>query len=291
MNSYKFIVNPAASRGKCARVAEKVKDLCAIYKMDADFIYTDKPGDAINFAEKAKNQFDCVVAVGGDGTINEVVNGLLGGGSKLGIVPAGTGNDFVRAVNVPLKLEKAIDNLRAMKTKEIDIGRAGDRYFQNGLGIGFDAWVVQETLEVKKLRGTAIYLYAVLRTIYTYKPPVVRISYNHIEREERLYMITAGNGTSLGGGFKLTPNAIVDDGLLDLNIVRNCNKWEIYRNLFAVFSGKHIHMPQVTTDRTKKIVIESEEGFAAHIDGELLSLNLKSLNVELLPRAMEVVVL
>jgi diacylglycerol kinase (ATP) len=104
-------------------------------------------------------------------------------------------------------------------------------------------------------------------------------------------MITAGNGTSLGGGFKLTPNAIVDDGLLDLNIIRNLNKWEIYRNLFGVFSGKHIHMPQVTTDRTKKLLIESEEGFAAHIDGELLSLNLKSLDVELLPRAMEVVVL
>jgi YegS/Rv2252/BmrU family lipid kinase len=288
--SYYFIVNPAAARGKAVRVAEKVKNICKDRNVDFQLVYTSKPGEATEFAAEARNQFDCVVAVGGDGTINEIVNGLIDGSSKMGIVPVGSGNDFVRALNIPLKLINAIDILLAMKTRMIDIGKAGDRYFQNGLGIGFDAWVVEETIKVHKLRGTAIYLYSVLKTIYSYQPPVIKLEYNDICREEKLYMITIGNGISLGGGFKLTPNAILDDGFFDLNIVRNLKKWEIYQNLLSVFTGKHIYLEQVTTGRTDWLSIRSDDGFAAHVDGELLSLNLNSLDVKLLPKALEVVV-
>jgi len=290
LTSYYFIVNPAAARGKAARVGERVKDLCKDRNVDFKLVYTDKPGDATNLADAAKNEFECIVAVGGDGTINEIVNGLIGGSSKLGIVPVGSGNDFVRALDIPHKLSKAIDLLLEMKTRKIDIGQAGDRYFQNGLGIGFDAWVVQETLKVHRLRGTAIYLYSVLKTIYSYKPPLIKIEYNDVSREEKFYMITVGNGISLGGGFKLTPNASLDDGLFDLNIIRDSKKWEVYQNLFSVFTGKHIYLEQVTTDRADHISILSNESFAAHVDGELLSLNLNALDVKLLPKALEIVV-
>jgi YegS/Rv2252/BmrU family lipid kinase len=288
--SYNFIVNPAAARGKAVRVADKVKAICKDRNMDFQMVYTNKSGEATQIAADGRDQFDCTVAVGGDGTINEIVNGLVGGGSKLGIVPVGSGNDFVRALEIPLKVVDAVDILLDMKTRSIDIGKAGNRYFQNGLGIGFDAWVVEETIKVHKLRGTAIYLYSVFKTIYSYKPPVVKLQYNDIKREEEFYMITVGNGISLGGGFKLTPNAILDDGLFDLNIIRDLKKWEIYINLLSVFTGKHIYLEQVTTDRTDRLSIKSEDGFAAHVDGELLSLNLKSLNVKLIPKALEVVV-
>jgi len=288
--SYKFIVNPVAARGKAVRVAEKVKKICDDRKMDYQMVYTGKAGDATKLAANSRDQFDCIVAVGGDGTINEIVNGLMGGKSKLGIIPVGSGNDFVRALKIPLKAKDAIDLLLAMKIRLIDIGKAGDRYFQNGLGIGFDSWVVEETVKVHKLRGTAIYLYSVLKTIYSYKPPVVKLQYNNVSREEKFYMITVGNGISLGGGFKLTPNAIFDDGLFDLNIIRDLKKWEVYQNLLSVFAGKHIYLEQVTTDRTDKLSVRSDDGFAAHVDGELLGLNLKSLDVEILPKALEVVV-
>ena len=290
MSTYKFIVNPAAARGKAARVAEKVKKLCDNRNMDYEFIYTNKSGEATDYAAKARDNFDCVVAIGGDGTINEIVNGLIGGRSKLGIIPVGSGNDFARALKISLRVTDALDILLAMKIRSIDIGKAGDRYFQNGLGIGFDAWVVEETLNVNKLRGKAIYLYSVLKTIYTYNPPEVHIQYNDIIRKEKFYMITVGNGISLGGGFKLTPNAILDDAMFDLNIVRNLSKREVYQNLLSVFTGKHIYLEQVTTGRTDHLKIQSEEGFAAHVDGELISLHLKSLDIHLIPRALDVVV-
>lgn len=290
MTSYKFIVNPTASSGKCARIADQLEKICQSLKMDFDMDFTQKPGDAIDLAQSAREKFECVVAVGGDGTINEVVNGLMGGKAKLGVIPAGTGNDFIKAVSIPLKLDHAIGNLIGMNTQKIDIGIAGDRYFCNGLGIGFDAWVVQESLNVKKLRGKAIYLYSVLKTINSYQPPLIRLTYNKVVREEKLYMVTVGNGISLGGGFKLTPNAIIDDGLFDLTIIRNLKYWEIYKNLISVFPGKHIYLEQVTTDRTDCLKIESEEGFASHMDGELLSLNIQALDIRILPGALEVVV-
>jgi len=290
LTRYNFIVNPAAARGKAVRMAEKVKNICDDRKMDYQLVYTEKSGDATKLAADSRDQFDCIVAVGGDGTINEIVNGLMGGQSILGIIPVGSGNDFARALKIPLKVKDAVDLLLAMKTRSIDIGKAGDRYFQNGLGIGFDSWVVEETLKVHKLRGTAIYLYSVLKTIYSYKPPIVNLQYNDVNREEKFYMITVGNGISLGGGFKLTPNAILDDGLFDLNIIRDLRKWEVFQNLLSVFAGKHIYLEQVTTDRTDQLTVHSDDGFAAHVDGELLSLNLKSLDVKLLPKALKVVI-
>ena len=290
MPNYKIILNPSASRGKCFHRAEEVKSFFDMNRLDYDMVHTEKQGDAQQLAYDARDQFDCVVAVGGDGTINEIVNGLIGGKARLGIIPIGSGNDFIRAMDVPSNIQEAMQNLIRMKTQLIDIGKAGERYFQNGLGIGFDAWVVNRLLDIKKLRGTAMYLYAVLKTIYSYQPPTVHLSYNEIERTEKFYLITIGNGISLGGGFKLTPNAVIDDGLFDLNIIRNLNKIEIYQNLIGVFSGKHVHLPQVTMDRSKHIRIDSEDGFAVHVDGELLSLDLKSLDVILLPKALEVVV-
>ncbi len=290
MSSYYFIVNPAAGRGKADRVGKSVKKICMDRKIDFDLIYTSKSGHAIDLAANARDKFECVVAVGGDGTINEIVNGLIGGSAMLGIVPVGSGNDFVRALNMPDKTKTAIDVLQTMKTRLIDIGKAENRYFQNGLGIGFDAWVVQGTMKTKALRGKAIYLYSVLKTIYSYVPPKVKLVYNDVQRVENFYLITIGNGISLGGGFKLTPNAILDDGLFDLTIIKNLKKLEVVQNLIGVFSGKHIYLEQVTTGRTKKISLHSDEGFAAHVDGELLSLSLNSLEVELLPKALKVVI-
>ncbi len=290
MANYKFVVNPTAARGKCARYAKKLETLCRTRKLDFDMTFTQKPGDAIDIARAAANEFNYVIAVGGDGTVHETVNGLMGGQSIFGLVPIGSGNDFARALHIPYKISDALDIIMNGKATKIDIGKAGSQYFPNGLGVGFDSWVVETGKKVTKLRGNAIYLYSVLKTIYNYDPPVMRLKYNDVIREEKIFMLTAGNGVSLGGGFKLTPDAIMDDGLLDLNIISDLTKLEIYQNLISVYSGSHTKMPQVTTSRTKQVSLESEEGFAVHLDGELMSLNLKSLDISILPKALDVLI-
>lgn len=290
MANFKFIVNPVAARGKAVTIGNKLNELCKAKGLDFELEFTKKRKQATELAFEAADKFECIVAVGGDGTINEIVNGIVGKNVKLGIIPVGSGNDFVKAINIPLKLNAALDTLLALNTSFVDVGKAGTVYFQNGLGIGFDAWVVEESLKVTKLRGNAIYLYSVLRTIYGYQAPFMHCSYDNQMREEKLFMISVGNGTSMGGGFKLTPFAKLDDGLLDLTIIKDLTKWEIYQNLISVYFGKHTRMPQVTIGRTKKLQIESEEGFAAHVDGELLSLNIKSLEITIIPKSLEIII-
>ncbi len=290
MSNFKFIVNPAAARGKCGRMASRLESLCRSADLDFEITYTKGPKEATDIADQACGRFEHVVAVGGDGTIHEVVNGLVGKKHKFGIVPVGSGNDFVKAVGIPLQIEAAFNAIAAGHTKPVDVGKADSVFFPNGLGIGFDAWVVRQSQLVRRLRGNAIYLYSVLRTIYNYKPPEVRISFNSTIREEKLFMITVGNGVSLGGGFKLTPFAVLDDGLLDLTIIEDLTKPEIYKKLLGVYTGKHTQMPQVATDRSASLNVESEEGFAVHLDGELMSLNKKQIHISIIPKALEVIV-
>jgi YegS/Rv2252/BmrU family lipid kinase len=288
--NYKFIVNPSAARGKGLQIGKVVEGLCRARALDYDLEYTSRPCQAIEIADRASQKFECIVAVGGDGTINEVVNGIIGKKVKLGIIPTGSGNDYVKVLNIPLPVQQAFESLLRYKSRIVDAGKAGEVYFANGLGIGFDAWVVITSQRVTKLRGSAIYLYSVLRTMYSYKSPWMRLNYNNTTLEDKMFMITVGNGVSLGGGFKLTPFAKLDDGLFDLNIVRDLSKFEIIQNLVGVYSGKHIHMPQVRTGRTAQILIESDQDLAAHVDGELIRQPGRSLTVQLLPKALEVIV-
>ncbi len=290
MTNFKFIVNPRAARGKGMEVGKTIEASCRSRALDYDLEYTSRPYQAIEIADAACQKFGCIVAVGGDGTINEVVNGIIGKKVKLGIIPIGSGNDYVRVLNIPLRIPQAFACLLEQKTRIVDAGKAGEVYFAKGLGIGFDAWVVITSQKVTKLRGNAIYLYSVLRTMYSYKSPWMRLTYNNSVLEDKMFMITVGNGVSLGGGFKLTPFAKLDDGLFDLNIVSDLSKIDIIRNLIGVYSGKHINMPQVKTGRTMEILIESDQNLVAHVDGELIRKSAKSLHVQLLPKALEVIV-
>ena len=294
MSNYKFIVNPMAAAGKCAKKGEYLRQLSQDEKIDFDLEFTRKRGHATEIARKCCNQFEFIVAVGGDGTINEVVNGLVGGKAKLGIIPAGCGNDLIRSLAIPKSLSEAFKVLMQKKTTGIDIGKVNQLYFINGMGIGFDAWVVKTLLSEKRLYGKLRYLYGIFKSIYQYKPVELVLSYNDISTTEKYFMINIGNGHSMGGGFKLTPMAVVNDGLLDLNIVQHLTTIEIFKNLFKVFSGKHTEMPQVTTARTNYLKVESVEQFAAQIDGEFFPLSMKesphALIISLLPKAIEIVV-
>jgi len=287
--NYYFIVNPAAGRGRCFHLGKQLEERLPQLGLDFLLEYTCAPWDAAKLAQKAVNKFDVLVVVGGDGTLHEVVNGLAGQKATLGLLPEGSGNDFALAMNIPSDLEQALQILLRDRRRSIDLGKANARYFHNGLGIGFDAWVVNQALKVSKLRGNAIYLYSVLRTLFSYRPALLNMFYDGQVHTKDFFMLTIANGISLGGGFRLTPEAQMDDKRFDVCIIENMPKLSILKNLIKVYNGKHKNDPRVQIIQTPRVQIESEQGFAIHADGELLSLNEKKLTAEIVPHAIEVI--
>jgi YegS/Rv2252/BmrU family lipid kinase len=279
--TYHLILNPAAGRGTAgkseAELAKELKDQLG------------DRGHATQIANELKNENAVIITAGGDGTIYETVNGLVGGACTLGIIPIGSGNDFIKMLKLPLDIRSAIEVIKRRNTMIIDIGTVGEGYFTNGLGMGFDAEVVIETQKVKRLRGFFIYLYSVFRTLTHYKNRIVTISIDGKTETREVFMISVGNGECFGGGFYLTPGAEINDGILDLCIFRGLSRKEVLMHLPKALSGKHIHLPQVECLRAKNIIVEAAEGIPVHADGELLSSNLTRVEVGVLHGALNVI--
>jgi len=287
--NYYFIVNPTSGRGKGKAFGSQLQQKLNGLKLDYQLEYTTKPMHAQDLAAKASDKFEVIVVVGGDGTLQEALNGMVGSDAALGILPVGSGNDFVRAVPIPTDLDKSLKILLKDQRKKIDLATVNGRIYHNGVGVGFDAWAVHIANQVTWLRGNAIYLYSVLHTLASFKPQEVEISFNDQIIVNDYFLMTIANGVSLGGGFYLTPDAKLDDGLLDLCLIQNMPKVSIIINLLKVYSGKHKDDPRVDIVHTKEIQIRSEKGFAVHADGELMSLNMQELNIKILPKIVDLV--
>jgi YegS/Rv2252/BmrU family lipid kinase len=287
--TYHLILNPAAGRGTAGK---SEAELARVLKEQLGTIFfhrTNTPGHAKQIAKELKNENAVIITAGGDGTIYETVNGLIGGNCTLGIIPIGSGNDFVKMLKLPLDIRGAIEVIKRRNTMIIDVGTVGEGYFTNGLGMGFDAQVVIEAQKVKKLRGFFIYLYSVFRALTHYKNRIVTISIDGKTETREVFLISVGNGECLGGGFYLTPGAKIDDGILDICIFRGLSRREVLTHLPKALNGKHIHLPQVQCFRAKNIVVEANEGIPVHADGELLSPHLTRIEVGVLPAALNVI--
>ena len=289
MPDYYFIVNPASGRGKGREFGRRVETKIREAGLSADLEYTTAPGHASDLAKAAANRYDVIVVVGGDGTLQETLNGMYGSKAALGILPVGSGNDFVRAVSIPVKLDESFALLLRNRRKAIDLAKINDRIYHNGVGVGFDAWVVNTGNQVKRLRGNAIYLYAVLSTLKNFNPQALSIEFNGQSMEQDFFLTTIANGVSLGGGFYLTPDALVDDGMLDICLIENMPKAAVIKNLLKVYSGRHKEDPRVHLFRAPNVHIRSEQGMAVHADGELISLNMNEINIEVLPKAVNLI--
>ncbi|MBN2364796.1 MAG: diacylglycerol kinase family lipid kinase [Calditrichaeota bacterium] len=289
MKKYAVILNPAAGRGKVKNQEGIIFDLLKKEIGDFDIFRTEFPGHGQDISRKICSDYSVIVAIGGDGTMHETVNGMIGGTAALAAVPAGSGNDFIKMLNLPRDLKDIIHVIQEDKRKKIDIGKVGEIYFPNGLGIGFDAWVVRESQKIKKLRGFSIYLYAVLKTVFSYPNSSIIFSADGVTEMKDIFLIAVGNGRAMGGGFFLTPDALIDDGKFDVCIIHALSKREVFLNLPKAITGAHVTMPQVKMIRTDKLEIRSEEGIAVHADGELLGMNLKNLDISIMPQALEVV--
>jgi len=297
---YTFVLNPEAGKGAGRKAGILMEKLLPGFGRPYELVRTERPGHATEIARDSASSF--VVAVGGDGTLNEVANALVGSQKTIGIIPAGSGNDFIRSMGIPRSIPDALEFLKAGRGRVIDAGRvqtgkeingstqdAPERYFVNGVGIGFDASVARRVSEIKHLRGTMLYLLAVLQTLGRYKSPEFHGTTDDRAWTSRELLVAAGNGRCAGGGFYLTPEAKVDDGLLDLCIIDDVSIPRILRLIPTVLGAKKVQDDHVTYLRTKSLTLRSSDSFNVHADGEIVGREVNSVKVEIVPSALCVI--
>jgi diacylglycerol kinase (ATP) len=297
MATMQLIVNPAAGRGQAAKIAPDAARILEGLGVSFEVRRTTQPGEATLLAEQAALAgCPAVVALGGDGTVNEVLNGLVraqaNGGpvGTLGVIPAGSGNDFEYMLERTDGLASACRRLAEGQAHAVDVGRVNDRYFANGVGIGFDAVVNVVSRRHRRLRGLPLYLLAVLETVFIYyKAPRITVRYDQVETTAPMLMISVTNGRRFGGGFLVTPQAELDDGLLDLCLAHQVSQLGILRLIPHFIRGTHIDKPAVKMARARKVVVTSDDGLASHVDGEIYTTDAKRLEIEILPRHLNVI--
>ncbi len=288
---YKLIANPAAGRGRSSSIISRITDNFQKRGAAFDLEFTRSAKDAANIARRSLAGFDVIIAVGGDGTINEIVPAMLESSRPLGILPTGSGNDFIKSLGIPNNIEKAVDILFRGKTSRIDVGRINGQYFANGVGIGFDAAVNRASYTINhSKRGLALYFRALLKTLGKFKPVPMKITLNGKTLHEEIFLLTVGNGTTVGGGFKLTPHARIDDGLLDVTLVKPLGIPRLLWHLPKVFLGTIDRVKKYATMfRTEKLLIEAEGPVPVHMDGEIFEESGNRFEIEIVPKALMVI--
>lgn len=299
----KLILNPNSDFGRAGRSAADLRPIVEEFG-GADWSGTVYPTHATELSQQAAEQgYEIVIAVGGDGTIHEVINGLMRVPEqqrpRLGIVPVGSGNDFSYNAGVERRPEIAMRRIFNGTVKKIDVARittnrGRHEYWNNTLGIGFDATVNIRSRRMVMVRGFFAYFIPVLQTIIlNHEAPRMRITANGEHWEDELMMVTLCNGAREGGGFLVAPNARVDDGRLDYVSICRVSRPMMFRLLPEVMRGTHGRFPQVRMGQFQRLSLESEWPLRIHADGEIFAgfgTDVTSLSVEIIPQAIELIV-
>lgn len=271
MNSLLFILNPAAGGGRTRKLIPLIEDTMKKHNIEYEVRITNKPKEATKIVEESSHHK--VIAVGGDGTVNEVAKGIINRGfGILGIIPSGTGNDLSRSLGIPLDPLKAIESIIKGKTKEIDIGMANEYQFLNIASFGLDAEVVVATNKIKtKIRGKIAYLLGVFLILINYKKKDVLIEIDGKEYKEKLVLLAVGNGKYYGGGLPILPSSQLSDGYLHLCLVKDISNLLILFLFPSIFKGAHYRFKKyVMIFKAKNVKIKSKEDMYYNVDGEII---------------------
>jgi diacylglycerol kinase (ATP) len=298
----KLIFNSTADMGQAWRIANDLRPIIADYG-HADWSGTVYPTHATELAHHAGEQgYDMVIAIGGDGTVHEVINGLMQvPGEKrpiLGIVPVGSGNDFAHAIGLPEKPDVALVHALHSDPRSVDLGLLSDEtgrkeYFDNTLGIGFDAVVTIRSHKLPVVRGFLMYLTAVIQTIIlNFNPMQLHVETDTESWDIPTLMLTLCNGSREGGGFLVSPDARNDDGILEYATIRKVSRLMMFRLVPEVMKGTHGRFKQVRMGTFHKMTLSSDRPLYIHADGEIFtgfSTNIRKLSLEVVPNAIQVV--
>jgi diacylglycerol kinase (ATP) len=280
------IVNPIAGKAKGAKLrAKAVEELRRLFP-DIAFFESTAPGHATVLAQAAKDA-ELLIAVGGDGTVREVVCGLMPSTGilesstprpLLAVIPVGSCNDLPRNVGIPADVIEACRVAKEGRARPIDVIRVEmsddsstqQTYFANAAGFGFDAMVTTEAQKSKRLRGMLLYLVAIVRTLRHLECPLVRIRAGDFAAEQRVLMIAAANGQYYGGGLKVAPEARPDDGLIDVCIGWEMGWWSTLKKLPRFVAGTHVKLKEVRMLRVPELELEFLEPVQVELDGDVL---------------------
>ena len=298
------IVNPNAGNGKGKKDWERISGLFRKESIPIAAKFTERKGHATGFTMDAIGEgFRKIISVGGDGTLNEVVNGALlqdicsPKDITIGMIPVGTGNDWGRMFGIPLVYEGAVKVIKDCKTMLHDVGvidyyqgnEKQKRYFINIAGLGFEALVVKKTNKQKDKgrSNNAIYFYNLLTSLIAYRNTKAEITIDSKKNTCNVFSINVGNGRYCGGGMRQTPDALPDDGLLDITVIREMGRVEIIRNLKILYDGTILSHPKVDGYRSTNLIVDSETVMYAEADGE--SLGHTPVEFSVIPAAIRIV--
>ena len=291
MNRRLVILNPVAGRGRVRREWPRAAQALRAAGVTFDLAESRQPGEAVSLAGRAAHDYDLVIAAGGDGTVHEVVNGLLraGSGAALGVLPLGSGDDFAKM----LPLRDAVERIAHGQPRAFDAGRitAGEiRYFANGMDIGFGAHAARNVRRVPRpFTGLGAYLGALAMTLVRYPKLEVSLQLDGGEAFTQTTAMTAVmNGRAFGGSFHVCPEARADDGELDLLIADGVGRLEILGLVPRIMRGAHGGDPRLRLVRAKRVVLESEAPLLVEADGEIAFEDARRLEIEVLPGALRV---
>ena len=281
----KVIVNPVASGGKAGKLWPQLRELLLQGGLQFDFELTQYQGHATEIARKALDAgFRKFVSLGGDGTVNEIVNGLIVGGQPnpeavLSIIPSGTGADFVRILGISRDPSEAVRTALGQNTRRVDVGeirctRDGKpitRCFVNVAGLGFDSEVCARVNRMsKRISGTIPYLTSLVLTLFSYANKDVELTFDGQQMSGRYNSVVICNGQYFGGGMWIGPKAAADDGIFDVVILKDLNKLEFLVNVPRVYKGTHLTHPKIASFQAKEVHVEARQRMFIQAEGELV---------------------
>jgi YegS/Rv2252/BmrU family lipid kinase len=283
------IANPRAGRGRVQRFLGPFRSRVRALGQPVDLLVTESAGHGTELARSAAQSSDIICVVGGDGTVHEVANGLMPDPVPLVVIPCGSGDDFAKLVGCPRDADELVSVLADGSGVMLDVLDGGDRYCINSCGLGFEAQVTKNSRSIQRLKGLPLYLLALGKALAEHHCPDLTITLDNGEviAGPRL-LVSVGNGVSAGGGFFLTPDAVPDDGLIDVCVVEKMGRIKMLGLLPLSLKGTHTTRREVQMRRTRSVTVESAGPLHMHIDGEYLGDQRRSTTFTVLDRRLPV---
>ncbi len=263
-----LIVNPAAGDGRAGRALPDVRSALSTRGLEHRVELTRSLEHAGELAREAQQRGETAVALGGDGLVGALADALKHTSGVIGVLPGGRGNDFARVLGIPLHPVAACDVLAHGKVRALDLGEAGATTFVGIASCGFDSVANRIANQTRLVHGNLVYAYGGLRALISWKPATFELVIDSQPRTLVGMTVAVANSAAYGGGMMLAPDALLDDGLLDVVLIGEASKLQFVRGLHRVFSGTHVELPNVEVIRAREVQVRSERPFAMYADGD-----------------------